>query len=234
MKIANIIVIMKRIVIAIIFISIVVWAYNYYSEKVFYINDIKYLENTHEHNNITSYTDNSGNVIKLTIHQNYKELEIESESYRIEKNRKNEYEKTFIVSYPSGRTYTVKDLNNNNMLVAFDENDEMFISTVAYSSDGPIFSSIEQYYHPSSLVAAAYKEYHEQQGNLIIFVISLIFFAFSWLLFSNKSLQLFLFHISYGLSVVDPEPSDFYFATTKIGAVGGMIASFVFFIQSLG
>ena len=117
--------------------------------------------------------------------------------------------------------------------MAFDENDEMVVSIVAYSNNERILSPNEQYYHPSSLVVAAYNEYHEKQGNLIIFIISLIFFVFSWLLFSNKSLQLFIFHISYSLSVVEPEPSDFYFSTTKLGAVGGMIASVIFFFQSL-
>jgi len=234
MKIANSIVIIKRTLIAIFFISIAVWAYNYYSEKVFYINDVKYVKHAPEHNNITSYTDNTGNEIRLIKHGDYRELEIASESYRIEETKLNAFEDTFIVTYPSGKTYTVRNINNNDFLMAFDEKDEMVISTVAYSNGERIHSSNDLYHHPSSLVAAAYDEYHEQQGNLIIFILSLIFFVFSWMLLSNKSLQLFLFHISYGLSVVDPEPSDFYFVTTKIGAVGGMFASFVFFIQSLG
>ncbi|URN93032.1 MAG: hypothetical protein NAG76_14405 [Candidatus Pristimantibacillus lignocellulolyticus] len=219
MKLAYMIVIIKRLLIAIVFISIVVWAYYYYSEKIFYINDIKYSENALEPKNITYYTASGGNEIRLIKHEDYRELDISGKIFKIEETKVDVLEKTFIVTYPSGKTYTVRNYNSNDLLLAFDENDEMYISTVAYSNNGPIFTSNEQHYHPSSLVSAAYEEYHERQGNLIIFILSLILFVLSWLLFSNKSLQMFIFHLSYGLDVVDPEPSDFYFATTKLGAL---------------
>jgi len=127
----------------------------------------------------------------------------------------------------------VKNLNNDDFLVPFDENGEMYFGISMYVDNKRALSPGEEFYHPSNLVTIAYEQYHENQGNVALFIISVLFFIVSWLLFSVKALQMALFYMSHRLDVVDPEPTDFYFTSTKFGAVFGMIASIVFFIMSL-
>lgn len=210
-----------------------IWAYSYFSTKVFYLDDHKYSQKSAESTLTIKYTAWFGKPIRISNKPDYKELQINGETYQLKELESKECEKTYQVTYPSGNTYTVEDENNSGFLMAYDKNGDLVIGLQAYSNTGRILSPGEEYYHPSSLVRAAYEKYHEPQGNVVIFIISILCFVYSWFLFRKESFQRFLFKISYGLWVVDPEPTEFYFFMTKVGAVAGMVISGLLLLLSL-
>jgi hypothetical protein len=233
MKLSNRNLIFKLIVVFVVATATSIWAYNYFSTKVFYLDDKKYSEKSSESNLTTKYTAWFGEPILITHYPDYKQLQINEKKYQLKELGSKEYKKTYLVTYPSGNTYTVEDVNNSGFLMAYDKNGELVFGIQAYSNNGRILSPGEEYYHPSSLVTVAYEKYHEPQGNIFIFILSILSFVYSWCLLRKESFQSFLFKLSYGLWVVNPEPSDFYFFITKVGAVAGMIMSGLFLLLSL-
>lgn len=69
--------ILKFTVIGLMSIGIAIWAYQYYGQKVFYVNTYKYQEASSSEN-VTVYTTRHANDIKLTTYQDYREIEIVS------------------------------------------------------------------------------------------------------------------------------------------------------------
>lgn len=224
--------ILKLIALLILVPIILIWAYNYFSEKVFYLDDKTYSESSAE-SMITTYTTRLGEIIQITQYPDYKQLQINSEMYRIHENGSKDHEKTYLVTYPSGKTYTVKDVSNSGFLMAYDENGELVSGLTVYANSERILSPGEEYYPPSSLVSASYDKYHLQRGNVFLFIMSILIFGYSWCLFRIEAFQRLLFKISYGLWVVDPEPTEFYFSVTKLGAIAGMIMSVITLLISL-
>jgi hypothetical protein len=210
-----------------------IWASNYFSTKVFYLDDKKYSEKSTNSTQTTKYTALFGELIWLTQYPDYKQLQIKGVKYQLKELESMGYKKTYLVTYPSGNIYTVEDVNDSDFLMAYDKNGELVFEFQAFSNNERILSPGEEYYLPSSLVTAAYENYHKLQGNIYIFILSILSFVYSWCLFRKEAFQRFLFNLSYGLWVVDPEPSDFYFFATKVGAVAGMIMSGLFLLLSL-
>jgi hypothetical protein len=233
MKLSNRNFIFKWIAVIVVVTVTSIWANNYFSTKVFYLDNKKYSEKSTESTLTTKYTSWIGEPIQITHYPDYKQLQINGEVYQLKELESTEYKKTYLVIYPSGKTYTVEDVNDSGFLMAYDKNGELYFGIQAYSNNERILSPGEEYYHPSGLVTAAYDKYHELQGNIFIFILSILFFVYSWFVFRKESFQRFLFKLSYGLWVVDPEPSDFYFFVTKVGAVAGMIMAGWFLFQSL-
>jgi hypothetical protein len=233
MKLSNRKFIFKMIVLLVVVTVTALWAYNYFSTKVFYIDDNKYSEKSAESTQITTYTAWFGKPIQISNSQDFKELQIDKDTYLLKELESTVDKETYLVTYPSGNVYTVEDVNHSGFLMAYDKNGDLLFGFQAYSNNERILSPGEEYYHPSSLVTAAYDKYHERQGNVFIFIFSILFFVYSWCVFRKEAFQRFLFKISYGLWVVDPEPSDFYFFMTKVGTVVGMVASGLLLLQSL-
>lgn len=196
-----------------------IWAYGYFNTKVFYLDGHQYLENTSK--------------IRIDSNGEFRELQIDGETYRLKELESTEDKVTYQVAYPNGNVYTVEDVNHSGFLMAYDKKGDLVLEVRAYSNGGRILSPGEEYYSPSSLVAAAYDKYYEKQGNVFIFILSVLFFVYSWFLFRKERLQRIHFKLSYRLWVVDPEPSEFYFFMTKVGAVVGMVLSGLFVLYSL-
>ncbi|WP_256759877.1 hypothetical protein [Cohnella sp. WQ 127256] len=223
LKLSNRNFILKMIVLLVVVTVTSMWAYNYFSTKVFYLDDKKYSEKSAQSTLITKYTAWFGKPIRINNSRDVKELQIDEDTYLLKELGSTGDKETYLVTYPSGNVYTVEDVNHSGFLLAYDKNGEVVLGFQAYSNNERILSPGEEYYHPSSLVTAAYDKYHERQGNVFLFILSILFFAYCWCVFRKEAFQRFLFKLSYRLWVVDPEPSDFYFFMTKAGAVGGMV-----------
>jgi len=225
--------IIKLIFIIVIASATSLWAYNYFSTKVFYIDDHKYSEKPTESDRQTRYMAWSGEPIWITQYPDYKQLQVNGEVYRLKELESTEYKRVYQVIYPNGNSYTVEDVNNSGFLMAYDKKGELFIELQVYSNHGSILAQGEKFYHPSSLVTAAYDHYHQHQGNVFIFTLSIACFIYCWYVYRKESFQRFLFKISYGVWVVDPEPSDMYFFAMRISAIAVMVMSGLFVLYSL-
>ncbi|BBI31320.1 hypothetical protein [Cohnella abietis] len=162
----------------------------------------KYSEKSVESTLITNYSAWFGKPIRIINSGDIKKLQIEKDTYLLEKLKSTENKETYLVTYPGGNVYTVEDVNHSGFLMTYDKNGDIVFGVQAYSNNQRILSPGEEYYPPGSLVTATYDQYHERQGNAFIFIVSLVFLVYSWYVFRKESLQRFLFKLSYRLWVL--------------------------------
>lgn len=224
-------------VLLIISIVLITFAITYFSVSVFYVNNHKYKVANEESNRIL-YQSREGPTIEVAVSGHNRTVLIDGEEYLINSTEEI-YQPAFNVSYPDGNQYTVKD--HSGMLLSYDENDEIvdFVSVHAYASDGTeIINNAEEgekveLYYPSSLVEAAYTEYHEKQGVAPIYWAAVFLLIFGWCQFRYVKFQDFLYKITPRYSWQDDEPNDFHYFLFKLGGVLLMIASLPIFLKSL-
>lgn len=118
-------------------------------------------------------------------------------------------------------------------LVSYDENGDIVAPVNVYMNGKRVLETEEDLYHPVSVVRAAYSTYHEKQGSRVIYILSILLFAYGWCGFRYEAFQNFMFKISpERLYVREAEPSDFYFLMCKVGGIAIMLFSFYLFIKS--
>ncbi|WEK55783.1 MAG: hypothetical protein P0Y55_06985 [Candidatus Cohnella colombiensis] len=221
--------IISIVIISIVLFALIITMMNklYFSQHVFYLNDHKF-KISHEQTNSIVYRNGTLPNIEVTNVSNQATITIDNQRYLITKNNKN---KQYEVIYPSGHRYEVID--QSGLLLSYDENGEWVVQMSAYSNGQRLMSEGEEFYHPSSLVSAAYVEYHTTQGNLIVFIISLLLCVYGWCSFRYEKFQNFLFLLSFHwIWVNDAEPSDFYYFMCKVGGIVMMILSGLLFLKS--
>ncbi|MCJ8014239.1 hypothetical protein MUG84_21230 [Paenibacillus sp. KQZ6P-2] len=228
MKLSTLIIIFCLIVAA----FLLTWfAKSYFSEKVFYLNTHMYKKGS-EQDNLLIYHTFSGPSIEVHVLDQDRKVIINNEEYSIQ-HTADSNSQTYQVTYPSGHRYKVED--QSGYLLSFDEKGELFIpGVIVYSGNWRILQPGEEEYVPSSLVTAAYADYHYKRGNVELFILSFVLLIYGWCGFRYEKFQNFMFLISLrSVWVNDPEPSDFYYFMCKVGGVLTMIGAFILAISSL-
>lgn len=221
-----------KIGILILLVIIAIWAIRYYSEDIVMFDHKEYKE-TSSNEQYKLYQSFYGPDIKLFSSEDLNVVDIEGEKYTIVPNLVTDTRKAYTVTFPNGRKFLVENIMGTNELITYDENLHPFVTSTAILSSGEKISQDGILYYPSNFVVIAYEEYHEKQGEWFIFIIAIVLFLFGYMLLVNRKLQMVFFYLEHRLDVVKPEPSDFYFITTKIGAVFVMAVAVVIFFMSL-
>ncbi len=206
-----------------------IWAINYYTTDIINVQGRDY-KISKQDGSLTILTSFYGPDIKVVDMETSKIVELYHHNYTIVPNAELTQ---YTVSYSNGTTYKIKELPPNNGLLAYDESGEPYDGATIITYNNAISSQSQFSFYPNLLVKIAFSKYYEKQGYWYIFILSFILFSFSLLLLKNKSLQMIFFHLSHGLDVVDPEPTDVYFISTKISAAIGMFISVILFFMSL-
>lgn len=208
---------------------ITVFAKSYFSESVFYVNQHKYKQ-ANEQVNIVNYTTGTAPSIEVHIYDQDRKVLINKEEYSIYR-KKSDINTSYEVIYPNGHKYEVVQ---SGFLMSYDGNGEFYPEISMYTGNQRVFQAGEEEYFPSSIVIAAYPEYHSKQGSLVLFSISFILLIYGWCGYRYQKFQNFMFIISfYWIWVNDAEPSDFYYFMCKVGGVLTMIGSVVLVIKSI-
>ncbi|GIO36706.1 hypothetical protein J41TS12_15670 [Paenibacillus antibioticophila] len=203
---------------------------HYYSVPVFYLDREKFTLD-HTENGKSLYTSSSGTKVLVQNAGDNRELSINGKTFSII------HEKAlsgfpYEVRYPEGTTYRVT--RHGDMFLALDEQGEFIPELTVEMNGNRILSPGEERYFPSALVTAAYPEFHNSQGSFGILVLSVALFLFGWCTFRFEKFQRILFWASLRwIWFEQPEPSDFYFFTSKIGGIVIMLGSIVVAFQSL-
>lgn len=203
---------------------------HYYSVPVFYLDQAKYtLERTESSKSL--YTSSSGPKVLVQDMGDNRLVFLDGKTFSII------YEKAlsgfaYEVRYPEGTTYRVT--RQGDMFLALDEQGD-FIPELTMEVNGTrVLSPGEERYFPSALVIAAHPEFHDSQGIFGILVLSVTLFIFGWCTFRYEKFQRILFWASLRwIWFEQPEPSDFYFFTSKISGIIIMLGSIVVGFQSL-
>lgn len=203
---------------------------HYYSVRVFYLDQAKYTLD-HTESGKSLYTSPSGPKVLVQEAGDNLELSINGKTFSII------YEKAlsgfeYEVRYPEGTTYRVT--RQGDMFLALDEQGD-FIPELTMEVNGTrVLSPGEERYFPSALVIAAHPEFHDSQGSFGILILSVTLFMFGWCTFRYEKFQRILFWASLRwIWFEQPEPSDFYFFTSKISGIAIMLGSVVVAFQSL-
>lgn len=202
----------------------------YYSVPVFYLDLSKYtLE--HTENGKSLYTSSIGPKVLVQGAGDNREVSIDGKTFSITHEKvftEDEYE----VTYPEGKTYRVT--RHGDMFMAVDEQGEFIPEFTTEVNGSRVLSPGEERYFPSALVTAAYPKFHDSQGSFGILVLSVLLFLFGWSTFRYEKFQRILFWASLRwIWFEHPEPSDFYFFTSKISGIIIMVGSIVVAFKSL-
>lgn len=203
---------------------------HYYSVRVFYLDQAKY---TLDHNESGQklYTSSSGPEVLVQDAGDNRELSVNGKTFSII------HEKAlsgfaYEVRYPEGKTYRVT--RQGDMFLALNEQGEFIPEFMMEVNGTRVLAPGEERYLPSALVIAAYPEFQDSQGSFGILILSILLFLFGWSTFRYEKFQRILFWASLNwLSFQDPEPSDFYFFTSKISGIVIMVGSIAVAFQSL-
>lgn len=218
-------------IVGIIALLVAIWAIPHFFTKVVYLNAYKYSKLSHEGDAITYHSNSSeAKDVVVTDFPDRKELLIEDKMYTVREVRGKD-DPTFLISYPNGGTYTA--VRHSGIFLVYDDQGDMVSQVTIYVDDKRVLSPNEEVYLPSQLVTLAYTQYQSFNGSIFGFMGSIALFLYGWCGFRYEAFQRFMFTLSYGLWVKDPEPSDFYFAVTKFAACIIMVCAIGLGLKSL-
>ncbi|MEK8127194.1 hypothetical protein WMW72_04630 [Paenibacillus filicis] len=226
---ASLILIRLGVVISIVVIAIL--AKSHFSQSVFDMNDHTYRQAEIQEGQV-NYRSAAAPPIYVQIHDPNRDVIINEQRYSVYRDTSTGRETTFLVTYPDKQTYKVYEQSGS--FLSYDEN-QGWVSELAMYSNNQRFRSLGDLdYFPSSLVIAAYPEYHDHPGNPVLFVLAFLLLIYGWCGYRYLKFQNFLFLISLRwVWVNDPEPSDFYYLMCKITGVLTMIGAVVLMLSSL-
>jgi hypothetical protein len=208
------------------------WITGYYSQKIFYLDGNAFKPHSAAQDGSRTYVRTRGKEkIRVMQEDNRRTVTIRGEAYIVDKLASNGMPALYRVTYPSGASYNVED--QGHTLIARDKNGEWLTGGGVYVNSKHQVAPGEEYYYPSSIVTAAYEQYHEQHTMPIMLIPALFCLGFGWLQLRSERFVLFQFKLSYGLWVENPEPTDAYLVMAKVSGVVGIGIAVPIFWMSL-
>lgn len=227
LKLSTILTITVLVIISILLFS---FASSYFSQSVFYVDGEKY-KKASEQNGMITYESRRGPSIDIIPKDDIQVVVINKEEYVIT-HINNTTETRFHINYPDGNWYRIE--GQSNLMTSYDKNGDYVTQGTFYIGNQRILRDGEELYHPSSLVRAAYPEYHEKQGTPALYWLAILLFIYGWCGFRYEKFQNFLFILSLKwIWTNDHEPSDFYYFMCKLGGIIAMFGSIALLIKSL-
>ncbi|REE94647.1 hypothetical protein A8990_101443 [Paenibacillus taihuensis] len=171
----------------------------YFTDRVFYLYEDTYKFAGEQDHLVTYHSSTAGPVQVLTDDELHRTVIIDGQSYMIA-DKSVPYSTKFRVTYPNGHVYVVERIKQEG----------------------------EEDYPPSALVSAAYPDYHFKRGMPGFLFLALGLLIFGWCSFRYEAFQDFMFRLfPQRLMYENPEPSDFYYFTSKVGGIVVMIGSII-------
>ncbi|QMV44546.1 hypothetical protein [Cohnella cholangitidis] len=210
--------------------GIAFFARSYFSESVFYINQHRY--KTHEeHGESIRYRSGAAPSVEVQIEIQNRKLIIDGQTYTISRSS-NVQGTRFKILYPNGHQYEVDD--HSGTLMSVDSSGEPLMESSFYVNGQRVIHEGEERFFPSSLVIAAYSEYHSKQGSPVLFGLSFLLLIYGWCGYRYLRFQKLMFILSLRwIWVRDPEPNVFYYFMCKVGGVIAMIGAVLLALKSL-
>ena len=215
----------------IVYALIAIWGMIYFTKEVpmFEGKVYKDVSPTEDYKHYRRYSDSE--IFVYTV-EDAKVVKIGSHEFTVYDTTHNNTPNKYTVIYPGDKTYIVEEQSGGSYY-AFNEDGSFYFGIVAGYSNPALNVKNASDFHPVSIVEVAIDRHYEKRGVWYEFYLALIGFILCHVLWKNYHVQMFLFQLEHRFDVVDPEPSDFYFTTTKIGAVVGMFICFIFMMMSL-
>ncbi|WP_422660949.1 hypothetical protein ACK8P5_10865 [Paenibacillus sp. EC2-1] len=168
------------------------FASSYFSQSVFYADGEKY-KKASEQNGMITYESRRGPIINIVPRDDTRVVVINEEEYLI--STINNTEGTvFHITYTNGNWYRVE--GQPHRMTTYDADGHYVTQGTVYMGNKRILSDGEELYHPSSLVQAAYPEYHEKQGTPAFYWLAILLFIYGWCGFRYEKFQYLLFILS--------------------------------------
>jgi hypothetical protein len=206
------------------------FAVRYFSAEVFYLNSDVYKRSQVQADGVSIiYNTFQGPDVHVLKRRDHVDVTVGGETHTVKPVQSGERQ-SYYVEYPDGIRYKVE--STNHYLMVYDDKGELAPAGGIYINNKKVLAPGEKLYSASEIVTAAYEHYHEKRGIPLLYVFCNLFFIYSWSLLRYEELQNLHFRISYGLWVQDPEPTDFYYVATMLGACAGMIVSVVLGFRS--
>lgn len=194
----------------------------YFTVPIFDVENNKYRFDS-EQGNLTTYRSGTADPISVRLDHRERTVYINHEKYLITK-IDHAFNTNYDVIYPNGNKYEVQD--HSGQLISFDVNGNSVADVFFYVGSQRILQDGEEQFSPATLVTAAYQEYHFTRGAPGFLFLALTILIFGWCSFRYQKFQDFLFFLSLrSFWVNDPEPSDFYYFTSKVSGIIVMIGS---------
>lgn len=194
----------------------------YFTEPIFYVDQHKYTYD-HEQGNQITYRSGTAAPIQVTGDHQKHTVIIDNENYIITRISSTP-NATYNVFYADGRKYTVEQ--QSEQLISYDAQGNMLSPVNMYIDGQSVIEDHEEHYNPATLVTVAYPEYHHTPGTPILLFIALAGLIYGWCSFYYPRFQKFQFLLSLRwIWSKDPEPSEFYYAMSKIGGIACMIVA---------
>ncbi|WP_090975459.1 hypothetical protein [Paenibacillus sp. CF384] len=197
----------------------------YFTDRVFYLY-LSTFKFAGEQDSLVTYRSSTAGPVQVrTDDELHRTVIIGGKSYAIA-DKSIPYSTKYRVTYPNGHVYSVED--NNGYLLGYDDKGNIVMGIEAYANGERNKQEGEEDYPPSALVSAAYPDYHVKRGVPGFLFLALGLLIFGWCSFRYQAFQDFMFRISpQRLMYENPEPSDFYYFTSKVGGIVVMIGSIV-------
>lgn len=208
--------------------ALAVWLGNtFFAANTFHLNGMKYTAASESGDGLIRYTSFTGPEVQVRTDTEGKTVTVMNEEFRISE-PSGEYPISYQVTYPQGHFYRVE--SSNGMILGYDQNGELVPPISVYADYGfrteRILQEGEELYNPTSLVIAAYPQYHTNQGSLILFLLAIAIFIYGYCGLRFQRFQKLMFFLSFHwLWVEEAEPSEFYYLTCKIAGIVFMIGS---------
>lgn len=222
-------------VIALFVVGISIIAARNFKIPVFYLDDYLYKRESVNGNEITYYSKKAKESIKITDKNEYKEINIYGEIYKVygqpAENYSEDSEDMMRFEYPDG-TVDEGICLDNGIFFRKDENEELQLdaNVEVYVGNNKINNDYGKY-RPSKLVTIAFEEHKSKNGEPVQFILGIFLLVFGLI---NIKFYKFFFYLQNTLWVKDPEPTEAYKAVSIGGGIVVCVIGMIFMIANCG
>ncbi|NUU59153.1 hypothetical protein [Paenibacillus agri] len=201
----------------------------YFTERIFYVDNYKYSFYS-DQDNVVTYRSKTNDPIQVKLDHEKRTVTIQHQEYFITKINSSP-SPNYKVIYPNGHKYEVHDASG--ILLTSDGHGNYVSEASTFVNNQRMPQDGEEQYSPSTLVTAAYPEYHVTRGAPALLYLALAVLIYGWCSFRYRKFQDILFFLSLRwIWVNDPEPSDFYYFMSKVSGIIVMIGSLWIAVQA--
>lgn len=190
----------------------------YFTERVFYMNGLTY-KAAGVQDGVASYkSGRSAAPIQVSGEDGHRVVKIDGVTYATTRTSA-AYTSHYDVVYPDGKRYDVEAGAGTYFIRDEDGN---YVSDLMMFANGQrVLAEGELLYSPSSIVIAAYPEYHDKRGEPWKLWAALGLFVFGWCGFRYRNMQTAAFWLSpkNWIYTENPEPNDFHYFMSKVGGI---------------